>query len=526
MLISSFKNIHNNNFYNFNKSFTRTPQLAKDTFVSFYGTKKTSNQNKTDPKTEKLIKIQNTKNKPYKCHRPPVVSQFNSVPSKVILPSHVASDVKEYEVMMVNKARKDTLNHWFKSLEEITSSKNNSLLRENLREHPDLKLFVLSSLTTSLQDSNRIIPSPFDEKALEMTVQECFFDKDGNYINTPNITPTKFMSIYNSTLVNNTLSSIIENPNYKNYILYEQDGTQIPKKPDLSADNLKSIWVKIPKSQFSMPSTQEVAIVENLSNPNWCTRSRFNKASEVIKDGHFYVYLERNAQKQWSSKAAITTYNGKISQIQGKKNDNFIPLSMRNIVATFLSSINAISSDTKNNIQKNLKCESGYNSELPFAYTQLLISQKLAQTTQIEDTSKTTSLSSALKNQDSFSALKVLYPAAGVIRLENGKISIGGYKPIVHIDKSSFTVPIALFDIDENFLLENVEEVRGNINISDSKLDKFPPSLKRVGGKLTLSKEQYESFGEYINENFEYKSITEKGQDQRKVFIISELRKK
>ena len=125
-----------------------------------------------------------------------------------------------------------------------------------------------------------------------------------------------------------------------------------------------------------MPSTQEVAIVENLSNPNWCTRSRFNKASEVIKDGHFYVYLERNAQKQWSSKAAITTYNGKISQIQGKKNDNFIPLSMRNIVATFLSSINAISSDTKNNIQKNLKCESGYNSELPFAYTQLLISQK------------------------------------------------------------------------------------------------------------------------------------------------------
>ena len=526
MLISSFKNIHNNNFYNLNKSFTKRPQLGADTFVSFHGSKRQPPENKKPIEPNKNKKITIAAEKTNRHHRAPVVSQFSSIPAKVVLPSHVATDVKEYEVMMVNKARKDTLNHWFTSLEEITAGKKNSTLKESLSEHPDLKLFVLSSLTTSLQDSNRIIPSPFDEKALEETVQECFFDKDGNYMSSPNITPTKFMAQYNSTLIENTINEIITNPSFENHIIYEKEGKPIEKTPNLSAKDFSSLWVKIPKSRFSPPSAGEVSVVENLSNPNWCTRSRFNKAKEVIKDGHFYIYLERNAQQQWSSKAAITTYNGRISQIQGKKNDNFIPSSMRHIVSTFLSSINAISNDKKNNIQKNLKCESGYNSELPFAYTQLLISQKLAEVTKVEDTSKTTSLSSAIKNQDSFSALKILYPSSYVQRLENGKISLLSYKPIVHIDDKSSIIPISLLNINENFLLKDVEEVRGNINIADSKLDKFPPSLKRVSGKLTLSKEQYERFGEYINKNFEYKGIITKRQNQREIYIISELRKK
>ena len=54
----------------------------------------------------------------------------------------------------------------------------------------------------------------------------------------------------------------------------------------------------------------------------------------------------------------------------------------------------------------------------------------------------------------------------------------------------------------------------------------IPAIIRSIQYRNRISKEQYESFGEYINENFEYKSITEKGQDQRKVFIISELRKK
>ena len=44
---------------------------------------------------------------------------------------------------------------------------------------------------------------------------------------------------------------------------------------------------------------------------------------------------------------------------------------------------------------------------------------------------------------------------------------------------------------------------------------------KEVAQKIKEAREQGD-----LSENFEYKSITEKGQDQRKVFIISELRKK
>ena len=443
---------------------------------------------------------------------------FHIEPQLVKLPSYVAPDVKEYEVEMVNHSRKKILNSWFSELEKIATGVTKSKLTDTFEENPDLRLFILSSLTTFLQSSNRLIPPPFDNKALETTISNCFENKETN-----KVSPSLFISEYNNTLVEQTIDSLIKNPMYQNAILYSKDGKTIDRSSIGSSKDLSSLWVKVPSVKQEYSSPQYVSVVENLSNPNWCTRTRQNKAVSVLLDGPFYIFLERNMNGRWDSKAAITTFNGKISQIQGKKNDNFIPMQMRNMISHFLTEIGAISTTENYSIKKNYRCAAGYDSELPYAYTQLLIAQKLAEVTKKPDGVRQTSLNTALKNKDSLSIFKLLYPSSEPQVLESGKLSIKSYKPAVHIDYKSSVVPVSLMGVNEDELLADVERVETVIDLCDSSIKSFPKSLKSVDGKLILSVEQYEKFKDFINEKYDFTSISKMSKKMKDMVVISNM---
>ena len=54
----------------------------------------------------------------------------------------------------------------------------------------------------------------------------------------------------------------------------------------------------------------------------------------------------------------------------------------------------------------------------------------------------------------------------------------------------------------------------------------FPSSITEVSGDLVLSKNQYEEFIDYINENYSYGAISKKHQFTGDVYIISSLKSK
>jgi hypothetical protein len=65
-------------------------------------------------------------------------------------------------------------------------------------------------------------------------------------------------------------------------------------------------------------------------------------------------------------------------------------------------------------------------------------------------------------------------------------------------------VPYSMFGIDENALLKNVKVIDGNLFLTNknplyrSRINKFPPNLETVTGRVICSSEQYEKFGPEI----------------------------
>ena len=90
-----------------------------------------------------------------------------------------------------------------------------------------------------------------------------------------------------------------------------------------------------------------------------------------------------------------------------------------------------------------------------------------------------------------------------VKKLENGKFEIGTYKPSYNASATSgISVPYSMMNINEDALLQNVEVINGNLildnknSLFNSSITVFPPSLKKVTGKISCTKEQYQRFGD------------------------------
>jgi len=271
---------------------------------------------------------------------------------KVKLPGYIPQDTKQMEIDLVNKSRTKRETDWIVFLENSKYDKDFPVMWQ--------------VLSTGINSDNRIIPPPVDEKAVSMTFSPA----------KTSLHPKESSLEYNSNLIKVALNDIFTNPKYAKTLVYDRQGKLIPKTNKNIPDGQEALWVRIPsKKKDSRNYYDNVSNVEKLSNPNWCTRSRDDKAMDVLNDGSFYIFLENNGGI-WSSKVAMTMYRGQIYQIQGEKNDNLIPPEYYDIIKTFLIQNNFIS-ETADGEPKNLRCKTEYTAECPGAFTQLLIAKYL-----------------------------------------------------------------------------------------------------------------------------------------------------
>ncbi len=392
---------------------------------------------------------------------------------KIKWKSYIPQDIRENSVDKINLARAERLKKWesvLKAPDSLVKKSDFHIISEDAQEliqvrkelakklenNESLKLVIWDAVTGEIKTNNRHIPVPFDEKALLETIVrfEKILPKDRL------ITCTKptFLDFYTHRLRDNLLMK-------------------------MGLSNSDAVWVKIPSFAHDGKHKEEnVARLEILSNKNWCTRSSVDKATDALYDGDFYIYLKRRAYGIWEPVTGMTTSRGKIDQIQGKANDNIVPINLVPEIREFIQ-------------KSGLKCHSGIISEGPKAQQALLISEKLAQ----KDKRSGKALYKAINENDA----QVVFASLGTNteQLENGLLKIGTYKPSYNFDaERGFKIPYSMFGINEQELLSKVEIIDGDFYLKgkkelyNSNITQIPQSLKRVTGKIVCTKTQFEKF--------------------------------
>lgn len=396
-----------------------------------------------------------------------VYNSFNSYiksdHQKIKWKAYVPDTVRIPEVERINSARTARLDEWKSFLENpanFEGSEQYKSLVKDVDAEPSLKFVIWDAINQELKENNRHIPVPFNLHALSETIagfKSILAKERAVRCESPS-----FIDIYTHRLRDNLLM-------------------------DMELSQNDKVWVKIPSLKHDRLNNKEnIKHVEILSNKNWCTRSAVDKAEEVLKDGDFHVYLERDKNNLWQPQVGMAKYNGEVDQIQGPLNDNIIP-------TQYLKTVKAYLKDNK------LSCRCEIADEGPKAFQQIFISGKLAETR--PELSK--SFEKALKENDGYSIFK--YLDMSVERLDNGKLKINSYKPSHIINpQKGITVPYGMLGINEQTLLDEVEIIDGDMILSvnnykpwlSSQIEKFPSSLKKVKGKIVCTAEQYDKFKE------------------------------
>lgn len=387
-----------------------------------------------------------------------------SLVSKIKWKSYIPQDVREFSIGKINDARVERLNVWktyLNNAEKINPAddKYNQELVKKLKNNKSLKFVIWHAITSEINEANRHIPVPFDEKALLQTIQK--FERILPIDRRTSCSKMTFLETYTHRLRDNLLT-------------------------EMGLSNNNAVWVRIPSIKHDRAnSLDNISHLEILSNSNWCTRSSVDKARAALEDGDFYIYLKRNSVQEWEPLIGMACSKGKIDQIQGPLNNNIVPLNLLDEVKSFIS-------------QKGLKCASGVYDEGPKAQQAIKISEKLSEKNESKKT-----FNNAINEKNSEQIFKFLNVESEV--LDDGLLKIGSYKPYYLMDKDAGSVvPYSMFGIDENALLKNVKIIDGNLYLTNknsllkSRITKFPPNLESVTGRVICSTEQYEKFGSEI----------------------------
>lgn len=385
--------------------------------------------------------------------------------TKINWRNYIPQDVREYCVNKINSARAARLKEWQTFLEDpesIDKKQEFPRLVNDIKCDPALKLVIWNSVISELTPNNRHIPVPFDLIALDETVQ--FFKKIQPKFRAVTCATTSFLDMYTHRLRDNLL--------IKKGFAKQQD-----------------VWVKIPSAKHDPENLEEnISVLEILSNKNWCTRSSVDKAADALADGDFYLYLRRDSRQVWQSLLGMTSCRGKIDQIQGRENNNFIPPTEVENVKAFIE-------------ESGLQCHSGVYDEGPKAIQQILIAEKMNEV----NPTIGKSLADAIKEKDDKTILHII--GQKIKYTPEGKFEIDTYKPQFLLrNKGGIIVPYSFMGIDENIILNNVERINGDLilyntknKIFSSTITEFPPNLKEVTGRIVCNKKQYEMFKDDIH---------------------------
>ena len=215
---------------------------------------------------------------------------------------------------------------------------------------PSLQFVIWKSFLSDLADNNRHIPPPFNPEAMKNTVIHFLkLPKEKYVAKAAGI--SKFREKYQEELINNAINCIYNNKNgeFSEFKMYNIDGELINKNKIKSLEELKKLdylWIEIPRKQNDKKHTQRnVAVLEQLSHNNWCTKSRSDMAANYLKYGNFFILLKRNYEKDcMTPEIGINTVSKKYRKqerhernleknshytefirIQGALNNNIVP---------------------------------------------------------------------------------------------------------------------------------------------------------------------------------------------------------
>lgn len=384
-----------------------------------------------------------------------------SIHSKIKWRPYVPQDVRTFSIDKINEARAERLSKWKEVLETpntIEELDKFESLKNKLKNNKSLRIVVWDAINSELKDNNRHIPVPFNAEALAQTVED--FEAITPLSRKTRCKDISFIDMYTHRLRDNILTS-----------------------RGLADDD--KVWVRIPSFKKDPKNfIKNVADVEVLSYKNWCTRSSVDKAEDVLRDGDFYIYLERGKNNFWQPLVGMASYENKINQIQGVENNNLIPGKHLGNIKKYIE-------------EQGLKCQTGIFDEGPKAFQQIAIADKLMETRpELEK-----SFSKAIKDNDSSTMFKYLNKT--VNENENGLLEINDYKPLYVLDtKKGITAPYNMMCVDEDVLLSNVEKINGDMILNnknkllESTISTFPPKLKEVKGRICCTSKQFEQFGE------------------------------
>lgn len=360
--------------------------------------------------------------------------------------TNIPQDVRDYCVRKINAARQERAQVWQNDIVQIN-------MPHGKRER------ILEAVGRGIRTNNRFIPEPFDKQVLIETLSKHNDDTQPH---------RSFMQNYVDNLRKKVLLFFFNNDKKK-------------------LDNARAVWVRIPSLRHDKDNFYEnVSKLEILSSRNWCTKSKVDKAQDALVDGDFFVYLEKDSKDLWQPLIGMTSYQGRIDQIQGKANNNIIPTLQLDKVVQFIN-------------EKKLQCSSGVYDEGPKAFQQILISERLK--SHIPGIKKT--FEKAIKANDAYSIFRYLW--VPVKHRENKMLEIGTYRPILNLDrKKGVLVPYNMFGIQEDKLLENVEKIDGDMILYNSNpvyasaLSKMPEKLKKVTGTINCSQSFFEKQPEKV----------------------------
>ena len=396
-------------------------------------------------------------------------------PKTIRWKSYVADDVRIYATQKVNEARVERLNEWRKALEtpqKLDKLQNNPKLISKLSTDKALSIVIWNAINSELRTNNRHIPVPFDAKALEETIDS--FESISRQFRMIQCKNISFIEMYTHNLRANHIEYLWKT---------------MPQNVKFSDDE-NSVWIKVPSFKHD-PINRETNIksVEILSNKNWCTRSRVDKASAALEDGDFYIMLQRDKNDTWEPVIGMASYKGKIAQIQGPRNNNDIPAKLLPEVKRYIK-------------ENGLGLFSEITKEGPAAREQMMIADLKAQS----KAKLGKPLDKVIKENDTFRLFQFLADRK-IVELEDGSFEIGTYKPVYTKGKSP--IPYSYLGINEDKLLENVSVIDGDMHLYNknsvlqSEISIFPQKLKRVTGNIICTKKQYELFGEEMKKTIE-----------------------
>ena len=200
-------------------------------------------------------------------------------------------------------------------------------------------------------------------------------------------------------------------------------------------------WIKIP-SQHNDPQNfkKNVDKLKVLSNKTWCTKNYH--AEVMLKFGDFHVYLEKGEPK-----IGLRFSDGLLTEIQSERNDGFLDAKYFDIVDSFIR-------------QKGVAME---EKALYTYYNSKNTADKIK--------ALQNKVSEALAENNHFKILQALDFKPEI--LDDGTFSINEYK--------QFEINLKEIGINEETLLDNVSEIRGDADFCDSDI-KYLKSLKLIHG--------------------------------------------